>query len=215
MDFGTMGGKLQGGEYDTMEDVKKDLELIFANCRQFNPPLTFPITCTEIVEKVFKKEWPKAMEKKLAFNEKRGLQGVVTNLIKDNVYVFSFLMCRDYRAEILRSSWVFREPVDPVLLGIPTYFDIIPHKDARDLKTIKQKLDGDKYDSIEAFEADIELMVQNALKFNGPDSEVGVLATQLRQRFYELLNGWKSSSVKKRKDGDGHHSQPSKKVKTV
>ncbi|TEB21301.1 hypothetical protein FA13DRAFT_1757593 [Coprinellus micaceus] len=30
-------------------------------------------------------------------------------------------------------------------------------------------------------------------------------------RFYELLNGWKSSSVKKRKDGDGRHSQPSKK----
>src|ERR1700733_15782367 len=82
-------------------------------------------------------------------------------------------------------SWVFREPVDPELLGIPTYFDVIPRKDARDLKTIRQKLDSDKYDSAEAFEADIDLMTHNALAFNGADSEVGKIAVAVRKRVTE------------------------------
>ena len=47
--------KLNAGNYQTMEDVKKDVELVFANCRQFNPPATFPVDCADAVEKVFKK----------------------------------------------------------------------------------------------------------------------------------------------------------------
>ncbi len=39
-------------------------------------------------------------------------------------------------------------------MGIPTYSDMIPRKDARDLRTIREKLDADKYDSVAAFEAD-------------------------------------------------------------
>jgi len=90
MDLGTIGSKLQRGQYQTMEDVKKDLELIFSNCRQFNPPATFPITCAEAVEKVLKREWPKAMERKLSGSEKRALQGILSTIIKEPVYVFSF-----------------------------------------------------------------------------------------------------------------------------
>lgn len=111
------------------------------------------------------------------------------------------------------SSWVFREPVDPVALGIPQYFDIIPRKDARDLKTIRQKLDSDKYDSTEAFEADLELMVRNAIIFNSPDSDVGKLAAALRDRVKVLLEVAKVGNAKKRKDGDKGTPQPTKKVK--
>jgi len=82
------------------------------------------------------------------------------------------------------------------------------------LSTIKQKLDSDKFDTPEMLEADVELMVSNAIKFNGIDSEVGQLAVQLRRRFHELFNAWKSNTSKKRKDGDQTNSQPSKKVKT-
>ncbi|EAU92262.2 TATA-binding protein associated factor Taf2 [Coprinopsis cinerea okayama7 len=195
MDFGTMNTKLQQGLYMSMEDVKKDIELIFANCRQFNPVGTFPVDCADIVERAFKKEWPKAMERKLSWAEKRGLQAIMSTIVKEPV------------------SWVFREPVDPVLLGIPTYFDVIPRKDARDLRTIRSKLDSDKYDTVEAWEADIDLMIANAIKFNGADSEVGIVAKQLRHRVNELVSNWKSSMAKKRKDGEQSNSQPSKKVK--
>jgi transcription initiation factor TFIID subunit 2 len=83
MDFGTMMTKLNEGQYETMEDFRKDVELVFSNCRKFNPPGTFPVTCAEAVEKAFKKEWPRITERKLSWTEKRGLQGIMSSLIKD------------------------------------------------------------------------------------------------------------------------------------
>ncbi|KAF8899169.1 hypothetical protein BD779DRAFT_64933 [Infundibulicybe gibba] len=195
MDFGTMSTKLSQGKYTTMEEFRKDVELVFSNCRQFNPPATFPVTCADIVEKAYKKEWPKVIEKRLSWTEKRGLQGLMTSLVKEPV------------------SWVFREPVDPVALGIPTYFDVIPRRDARDLRTIRQKLDADKYDNVEAFEADVDLMLQNAIKFNGVDSEVGNIAIAVRKRIQELMANWRTGATKKRKDGEKGTPQPTKKTR--
>ncbi len=109
---------------------------------------------------------------------------------------------------------MFREPVDPVILGIPTYFDIIPRKDARDLKTIMQKLNQDKYDSIDAFEADLDLMIHNAITFNGAASEVGEFAVKLQNRYRELLAPIKApGSNVKRKGSEMGKPQPAKKVK--
>jgi len=96
-----------------------------------------------------------------------------------------------------------------VLLQIPTYFDVIPKKDTRDLSTIKQKLDADKYDSVDGLKADIDLMIHNAVLFNGADSEVGQIAALAKKRFYELLNIAKS---KKRKEAETN-GQPAKKLK--
>lgn len=93
MDFGTMSNKLNQGKYDTMEEFAKDVDLVFKNCRQFNPPATFPATCADIVERVYKREWPKAVEKKLSWGEKRGLQGVMTTLVKEPVLVPSAFSC--------------------------------------------------------------------------------------------------------------------------
>lgn len=87
MDFGTMSNKLSQGTYETMEQFSRDVELVFSNCRKFNPPATFPVTCADVVERLFKKEWPRAMEKRLSWGEKRGLQGVMTTLIKEPVWV--------------------------------------------------------------------------------------------------------------------------------
>ncbi|KAK7063812.1 transcription initiation factor TFIID subunit 2 [Favolaschia claudopus] len=193
MDFGTISSELSAHGYETMEELRSDIDLVFTNCKTFNPPATFPWNCADAVEKVFKKEWIKAMEKKLSANEKRGLQGVITALVKEDI------------------SWVFREPVDPVLLQIPTYFDVVKHP--RDLRTIKNSLNSDKYDSIEAFEADIQLMLDNAILFNGLESEVGALAVGFRDRFRELMRSWKNGANKKRKDGEKTSTQPAKKIK--
>jgi transcription initiation factor TFIID subunit 2 len=57
-------------------------------------------------------------------------------------------------------------------------------------------LDSDKYDSIEGFDADIDLMIRNAIKFNGPDSEVGLIAAGLRSRTTELLANAKAGPSK-------------------
>jgi len=85
MDFGTMSQKLAGEKYDTMEDFRRDVELVFSNCHKFNPSKTFPADCADAVERVFKKEWLKAMERKLSWVEKRGLQGLMTTLVKETM----------------------------------------------------------------------------------------------------------------------------------
>ena len=60
----------------------------------------------------------------------------------------------------------FLSPVDPVALGIPTYFDII--KDPMDLGTINSKLERGRYASPEEFEADVRLVLHNCFLFNHP-----------------------------------------------
>lgn len=99
-------------------------------------------------------------------------------------------------------------------LGIPTYFEVIPRKDARDLKTIRTKLDNDKYDSVDAFEADLDLMIDNAILFNGADSEVGKIAFIVRDKYKDHLSGLKvAASTKRKGDKNSVTPQPSKKLK--
>ena len=209
MDFGTINQRLNQNKYETMEDFKDDVILVFRNCRQFNPPGTFPYICADNVEAAFNKEWTRAVEKRLEWGEKRSLQGILSQLIKEDMWVFIPFLSVLLLIICIFSSFVFRVPVDPVLLQIPTYFDVIPKKDARDLSTIKQKLDGDKYDSVDGLRADIDLMIHNAVLFNGADSEVGQIANVVKKRFYELLNISKS---KKRKEAETN-GQPAKKLK--
>ena len=99
------------------------------------------------------------------------------------------------------------------MLQIPTYFDVIPKKNARDLRTIRQKLDADKYDSVESFEADLDLMIDNAITFNGADSEVGQVAMVLRDKYRDLLSSLRGTGPVKRKSGDKSTPQPSKKAR--
>lgn len=87
MDLGTMNRKLDKKQYSTMEQFARDMLLVFDNCRQFNPPGTEPIQHAETLEKVFRKEWGKAMEKKLDPSEKRALQVMLTKLRADDAYV--------------------------------------------------------------------------------------------------------------------------------
>ena len=82
-----MKAKLDENIYSTMEDFARDVELVFANCRKFNPPTTAPTVCADVVEKVFKKEWMKAMEKRLTPAEKRSLTAVMNKLQHDPLYV--------------------------------------------------------------------------------------------------------------------------------
>lgn len=80
-----MGQNLTEGKYSTMEDFAKDADLVFNNCRKFNPATTYPVNCADAVEKVFKREWTKASEKKLSWTEKRSLQGLMTTLVKEDM----------------------------------------------------------------------------------------------------------------------------------
>jgi hypothetical protein len=78
-------------------------------------------------------------------------------------------------------GWLFRDPVDPVELKIPDYFDII--KNPMDLNLVKKRLNSRYYDSLENAESDVKLVFENAIKYNGEDSDVGQMALQFLETF--------------------------------
>jgi hypothetical protein len=88
----------------------------------------------------------------------------------------------------------FLEPVDPVALNIPTYFDVI--KKPMDLSTLKQKLENGEYSKFSLsetvgstpiarllngpFRKDLELIFNNAIAFNPPDDWIHKAAITLK-----------------------------------
>lgn len=80
-----------------------------------------------------------------------------------------------------KESWPFLEPVDPVALQIPTYFDII--KQPMDLGTVKTKLNNGTYTKAEEFAYDVRLVFENAMTFNPRDHWVYAMAVTLQNLF--------------------------------
>lgn len=115
----------------------------------------------------------------------------------------SFKKCTKVLAVVKRNANAgpFLEPVDPIALGIPTYFDII--KNPMDLRTVEAKLKNGDYDAPEQFENDMRLIWNNALIFNPPGSQVHRMAENLSGYFEELL--------RREEEGPGaYKSQPSR-----
>ncbi|KAG5853974.1 hypothetical protein ANANG_G00032550 [Anguilla anguilla] len=78
-------------------------------------------------------------------------------------------------------SLPFRQPVDPQLLGIPDYFDIV--KNPMDLSTIKRKLDTGQYQEPWQYVDDIWLMFNNAWLYNRKTSRVYKYCSKLAEVF--------------------------------
>eukprot|EP00831_Metopus_contortus_P049723 TRINITY_DN4130_c0_g1_i4.p1 TRINITY_DN4130_c0_g1~~TRINITY_DN4130_c0_g1_i4.p1 ORF type:complete len:467 (-),score=54.60 TRINITY_DN4130_c0_g1_i4:135-1535(-) len=78
-------------------------------------------------------------------------------------------------------AWHFHEPVNPELLHIPDYYNII--KFPMDLGTIKKKLANCAYASAKDFIHDVELVFSNCTKYNGEVSDFGLLAKRIREEF--------------------------------
>mmetsp|Transcript_13663 Transcript_13663/g.47400 ORF Transcript_13663/g.47400 Transcript_13663/m.47400 type:complete len:515 (-) Transcript_13663:7-1551(-) len=72
----------------------------------------------------------------------------------------------------------FNIPVDPIALGIPQYMEII--KKPMDLGTVKEKLESECYDHVEALAADINLVWDNAMYFNPAGTDVHECAKALK-----------------------------------
>jgi transcription initiation factor TFIID subunit 2 len=116
MDLKTMSDRLNEGRYSTMEQFREDMDLIFKNCRLFNPPGTYPVICADLLESTFEREWTKGSEKKLSYGEKRSIQVLLNKLIADDMYVLwpkiiyyllTHVIAPGYSASLLiQSLWV-------------------------------------------------------------------------------------------------------------
>ena len=78
-------------------------------------------------------------------------------------------------------NWPFRQPVDPVELRLPDYYEII--KEPIDLGTIRKNMDNREYKTGEAFASDVRRVFSNCYKYNPPDNQVVQLAHKLQDIF--------------------------------
>lgn len=79
-------------------------------------------------------------------------------------------------------NYPFLEPVDPVALNCPTYFDYV--KEPMDLGTVAKNLSNWKYETLEEFEHDVRLVFDNCYKFN-PD---GTIVSMMGHRLEDIFN---------------------------
>lgn len=91
-------------------------------------------------------------------------------------------------------GWVFKDAVDPVELGIQDYFDIVEHP--MDLTLVANKLEDGAYKDIASFDLDTKLVFENAILFNGEDSDVGLMAKELLDIHAAEINAMKGEEVR-------------------
>jgi E1A/CREB-binding protein len=75
-------------------------------------------------------------------------------------------------------AWIFSQPVDPVELNLPDYFDVV--KNPMDLGTVKKKVETGCYSSVRQFVADVHLTFDNAITYNGDGSDVSKVAREMK-----------------------------------
>ncbi|GAA5898524.1 transcription initiation factor TFIID subunit TAF2 [Sporobolomyces salmoneus] len=195
MDLRTMTQKLDAGHYLTYGSLFSDFDLIVANCQKFNVPNTEPIWHVLVLDRAWRNEWERAS--KLAYNTKRSLGAMLKKLMEEG------------------SAQPFNVPVADLAVQVPAYYTVIPPHQGRDLRMIKKKLEADQYQTIEALEADFDLMIHNCYTFNGTESHVSLSARDIHEKFRQNVKRIKieSNKASKRSSSSFGGGSASKKMK--
>eukprot|EP00428_Durinskia_dybowskii_P061633 CAMPEP_0170382260 /NCGR_PEP_ID=MMETSP0117_2-20130122/14849_1 /TAXON_ID=400756 /ORGANISM="Durinskia baltica, Strain CSIRO CS-38" /LENGTH=1656 /DNA_ID=CAMNT_0010637889 /DNA_START=260 /DNA_END=5230 /DNA_ORIENTATION=+ len=101
-----------------------------------------------------------------------------------------------------RNRNTFNQPVDPVELGIPHYFQVVTQP--MDLGTVLSKLRAGKYYTIKACFDDVELVFKNAMLFNHSSHEVHKMARDLLQEFRTEVAQAEEKCVKEKEKRSQH-----------
>ncbi|CAR22909.1 chromatin-binding protein BDF1 [Lachancea thermotolerans CBS 6340] len=87
----------------------------------------------------------------------------------------------------LKDARPFLQPVDPVALNVPLYYNYI--KRPMDLSTIERKLTANAYAQPEEVSADFKLMVENCARFNGESSAIAQMGRNIEASFEKHMLG--------------------------
>lgn len=93
--------------------------------------------------------------------------------------VLKELMSKKYES----ISWPFLEPVDPITMDCPNYFNVV--KTPMDLGTVQNKLSNGEYETANDFEKDVRLVFSNCFLFNPPGNNVNAMGKRLEAIFNE------------------------------
>ncbi|KAK3839214.1 MAG: hypothetical protein JOS17DRAFT_670950, partial [Linnemannia elongata] len=161
MDYSTIGKKVKTGQYSSMDAFADDIRLVTQNCVNFNG-LDHPISQGGLMIVTI-------INKEAGITDELNGHLKIIQRLKGNA---------DFGA--------FAVPVDPIALGIPTYFDII--KRPMDFGTIEKKLIAGEYNSGEEVILDVRLVFSNCATFNAhPGDLVAAMGTRLKKTWENML----------------------------
>ncbi|KAL4230237.1 Transcription initiation factor TFIID subunit 1 [Mactra antiquata] len=161
MDLQTIRENLRAKKYKSREDFLLDVNLIMKNSTLYNgPKSTLTMTAQGMLDHCLRRLAEK--EDKLMRLEK-----AINPLLDDNDQVaFSFILDTILnQIKAVENSWPFLNPVNKK--QIKDYYDVIDQP--MDLASILKKIQGHGYQNKEAFIADVQLIYDNSVKYNGKD----------------------------------------------
>jgi hypothetical protein len=119
------------------------------------------------------------------------------------------VLLRIVREKDVERGAFFSEPVDPVALGIPTYFQII--KEPMDLRTLHRKMEANEVKSPEEFARLCRLIFENAVMFNvDPTHSVHQAARNLLILFNQKYRDVERQVINLRRVGMGEDGKGKK-----
>ncbi|KAG0202210.1 hypothetical protein BGX28_005202 [Mortierella sp. GBA30] len=199
MDFSTIRKKLTAGKYTTMDDFADDVRLVCQNCVNFNG-LDHPFSQGGLmIQTLLNKEVENA-KKELSrlfptssyatASTPGGSVGVgsagsgkAKSALSDELNAHRKIIDR---LKMNMDFGVFAVPVDPIALGIPTYFDII--KRPMDFGTIEKKLIAGQYTSGVEVIDDVNLVFSNCATFNShPGDPVAAMGERLKKVWENMI----------------------------
>ncbi|KAF2470688.1 Bromodomain-containing protein [Lindgomyces ingoldianus] len=92
-----------------------------------------------------------------------------------------FLLERVRNTKKIKVAHAFKEPVNPEAMGIPQYREYV--KNPMDLSTMESKLKEGKYSTVRDFMADLDLIIDNSVTFNGKEHPVTQAGYNMRAYF--------------------------------
>ncbi|XP_076258471.1 protein polybromo isoform X4 [Rhynchophorus ferrugineus] len=191
IDFLEIEAKIKAEEYTCEKDLVKDFQLMFANCRQFNEENSPIYDDANLLEKHLmdkvgplltsfeekEKEKERREKEKLAAIKIYKPRKVLTPLEKSLKQLYETL--RDYKdiKGERQLCQIFMKL--PSRMEYPDYYEVIKHP--IDMERIAHKMKNNFYESVDDLAADLTLMLDNACKFNEPDSQIYKDALVLQQ----------------------------------
>ncbi|NWU88948.1 TAF1 factor, partial [Upupa epops] len=162
MDLQTLRENVRKRQYPSREEFREHLELIVKNSATYNGPKH---SLTQISQSML----DLCDEKLKEANKLARLEKAINPLLDDDDQVaFSFILDNIVTQKMMAvpDSWPFHHPVNKKF--VPDYYKVIANP--MDLETIRKNISKHKYQNRDTFLDDVNLILANSIKYNGPDS---------------------------------------------
>ncbi|CAD6994057.1 unnamed protein product [Ceratitis capitata] len=192
IDMNTIDHNIRCDKYATVEDVVSDYRLMFSNCRQYNEEGSTIYEDANNLEKALNeklKEFPGLADIKKPLQKLTKTGGRRKTAVVDKMWQF-YETLREYQEPKGKRQLSLIFTKLPSKSEYPDYYDII--KEPIDMERIAQKLKQGSYESVDELGADFLLMLENACKYNEPDSQIYKDALVLQQLTLQLKQSLRS-----------------------